>query len=183
MELVFKMLIRIYKLLSFIQQGILFLSREGKNEVSQLLIDNKANVNHLDKFGQTCIFYAIKEGHLNTVKLLIDNGADINVVDSKNETPLSHAFQMKKDSIVQYLESKGAANSTKTRKTMNKSKSQSLLDISNTESVADQKKTDKYIFMTIDKLGNEVPMSNEDLMKFLNSNPRIKALLLDQLPK
>ncbi len=138
---------------------------------------NGAQINHVDKYGQSCIFYAIRNDHLNTVELLVNRGADFNIIDNKQDTPLSVALKNNCGSIEEYLKSLGAVTK---RKISNKSKSRSKLDISCT-SVADPKPL-KYIFVTLDSHGNEIPMTNEDLIKFLEANPRIKNLLQDQLP-
>jgi ankyrin repeat protein len=152
----------------------------------ELLISNNANLNRLDKYGQTCLFYSVIKGHLKTVELLTNYGADINVIDNKKKTPLAYAYDNNHKDIIMYLEAKGATQ-PQSRKKNNKSRSKSQLDMSNISNMSNvestSQKTERYIFMTIDSEGNDTPMSNEQLYKFLESNPKIKKLLSNQLPR
>ena len=57
------------------------------------------------------------------------------------------------------------------------------MDISLSESIVEQSNVKKYIFVSVDINGNEIPMTNEEVLKFLDTQPKIKQLLKDQLPE
>ena len=56
--------------------------------MSQLLCDNKADVNVQDHDGDTPLHWAAIEGYLEICDLLIEHGADVNAVNIKGQTPL-----------------------------------------------------------------------------------------------
>jgi ankyrin repeat protein len=53
----------------------------------QLLLENKADANHRDKYGKTLLHFAVKNSE-EKVKMLIENGADVNAQDDQGFTPL-----------------------------------------------------------------------------------------------
>ncbi len=57
---------------------------------------------------RTLLHHAAAHGMDRIVKWLVDNGADINALDIDNRTPLWYANNEKKDSVAEYLRSKGA---------------------------------------------------------------------------
>jgi ankyrin repeat protein len=104
----------------------------------------------------------------------VNNGADINIVDSKQVTPLSLAIANNYDNIEVFLKSLGAI----TKRKMSSNKSKSKLE----SSVIAEPMLQKYILVTLNKYGQEIPMTNEEIIKFLEANPRIKKLVHDQMP-
>ncbi|KAK2578283.1 hypothetical protein KPH14_012873, partial [Odynerus spinipes] len=70
--------------------------------VMQLLIDKGANVNIVDKYGNTPLHHA---HYLPLVKCLVENGADINARNHEGCTPLHTAYDFP---IVEYLVENGA---------------------------------------------------------------------------
>lgn len=55
-------------------------------------IQNGAEADPRDTYGQTPLYYASREGHLDTIKLLVENGADVNNKDNlSNQTALFYA--------------------------------------------------------------------------------------------
>ena len=55
-------------------------------EIINLLIKYKANVNQTDKNGRTALFYAFSSGNDDIVSLLIQAGADTNIKDKDGLT-------------------------------------------------------------------------------------------------
>ena len=66
-------------------------AQEGHQEIAELLLRDKADVNAKDDNGWTPLHDAAMYGHKNIIKLLLDNGADVNVKDDVGETPLHYA--------------------------------------------------------------------------------------------
>ncbi|KAN0138107.1 Ankyrin repeat-containing domain protein [Lactarius tabidus] len=65
--------------------------REGYLEIMRLLLDHGANLNALDKSGNTALHFAASEGHLEVVRMLLELKAGANSLDSKGLTPLQRA--------------------------------------------------------------------------------------------
>ncbi len=61
-----------------------------KNLVS-FLVERGADLNAMDKKGQTALHHAVGFGRFETAQSLIDLGADINAVDKNGNTPLHNA--------------------------------------------------------------------------------------------
>ncbi|CAG0896417.1 unnamed protein product [Cyprideis torosa] len=60
-------------------------------ETATLLIDNGAEVNVRDRWGQTPLHLASRRGHHSIVDLLLAHGADVLATDDEGRTPLSYA--------------------------------------------------------------------------------------------
>ncbi len=52
-------------------------------EIARLLIENGADVNTKDGFGDTVLMFACEQGHLDLADFLLERGADINQVNTK----------------------------------------------------------------------------------------------------
>lgn len=78
-------------------------AKNGSIELVKLLIENGANVNARDKYGETPLHHSIYHSVLDEtqsnnnvskeeiVKLLIENGADVNAKNNNEKTPLHYA--------------------------------------------------------------------------------------------
>ncbi|MFP3015860.1 MAG: ankyrin repeat domain-containing protein, partial [Wolbachia sp.] len=64
-------------------------AQEGHEEVAEILIANRANVNVNVK--GTPLHIAAAQGHINVIEVLLSNGAKVNVKDNKSRTPLELA--------------------------------------------------------------------------------------------
>eukprot|EP01112_Ceratiomyxa_fruticulosa_P023326 TRINITY_DN885_c1_g1_i1.p1 TRINITY_DN885_c1_g1~~TRINITY_DN885_c1_g1_i1.p1 ORF type:complete len:125 (-),score=39.59 TRINITY_DN885_c1_g1_i1:211-585(-) len=93
--------------------GFDFFNVPNKIKTVQCLLNNGADITHMNNDNESPLFQAIAARHFELVKLLvetfIDRGGDINnpKVDGK-KTALQFAQHKKADSIVEYLVSKGA---------------------------------------------------------------------------
>lgn len=79
-------------------------------EATEFLLNNKANVNFIDKEKESVLMIAIQaeEFDLELLNLLIEKGAEIDYQDSIGWSALSHAVAMDDADIVEFLLSKGA---------------------------------------------------------------------------
>ncbi|XP_066468131.1 protein TANC1 isoform X2 [Tiliqua scincoides] len=80
----------------------------GKQEVSELLLDNGALVTKTNRKGIPPLFCAVRQGHWQIAKLLLEHGADINLSDKQGRTPLMLASCEGHLGTVEFLISKGA---------------------------------------------------------------------------
>ncbi|XP_026751581.2 ankyrin repeat domain-containing protein 27-like [Galleria mellonella] len=71
-----------------------YAARYGLDELCNILLLNKANVNCVNKKGQTPLHLAVLNNHTIVIRTLLDNGANINVIDSTGNTPLHDASEM-----------------------------------------------------------------------------------------
>ena len=73
-------------------------------ELAKLLVRHDANVNAVNKDGDTALLLAIKRGgSLEMIKFLLENGANPNVTDKKGYTPLFYAVGRKELDVVKVL--------------------------------------------------------------------------------
>jgi len=77
-------------------------------EELEFLVNNRANVNARDAFGDTPLHDASVVGILDIVKFLVEKGANINAKNDEGETPLLNASIRGYFNIVQFLVEKGA---------------------------------------------------------------------------
>ena len=61
-------------------------------EVSQMLLQHKADQNAIDSAGQTPIHLASENGYMNVARVLLEHGVDVNAQDSNCSTPLHLAL-------------------------------------------------------------------------------------------
>lgn len=87
----------------FNQQTVLFYCCNFNDRVRllELLIDNGADVNFVDRFGQTALYYACKHGNEKAVACLIKHGADVNIKDNAGTTALNFALRKGQDICAQ----------------------------------------------------------------------------------
>jgi hypothetical protein len=78
-------------------------------QVALKMLDKGANPKYVARDGYSVLHSAAAAGNLAIVKLLIERGADINLKTAKGITPLEHAEKSKKESVIDFLVSKGAS--------------------------------------------------------------------------
>jgi len=61
-------------------------SEKGNSAAVRLLIDNGANVNLRNKYGQTALIIAVKEKQSDAAGILVRSGADVKVKDNEGKT-------------------------------------------------------------------------------------------------
>lgn len=71
------------------------------------LVENGADINSSDYYGETALMRASFFGHLDIVQFLVENGADIDATDEDDDTAFDHAtysaVKSKKEQIRGYL--------------------------------------------------------------------------------
>ena len=75
--------------------------KKNDKEIIEILLDNKAKVNAMDKNGQPLLFLAQK--HLNIVSLLLDAGADPDIAGNNGNLLLLEALKNKDDELALLL--------------------------------------------------------------------------------
>jgi ankyrin repeat protein len=76
---------------------------KDKNDLTQLLINNNADVNSKDIDGFTPLHYACKQSNIELTQLLINNNADVNSKDIHGSTPLQYACKQNNIELTQLL--------------------------------------------------------------------------------
>ena len=62
--------------------------------LGELLVEQRASVNCVDKHSRSALFDAVRKGNLGCANLLVANRADLNLVDSEGRTVLHEAAHM-----------------------------------------------------------------------------------------
>jgi hypothetical protein len=94
--------------MSSLNEGLIEAASRGDLEKVKRLLNEGADVNAKNKYGQTPLHWAATWGHLDIVKLLVDRGADINAKDEDGETPLHWAAANDHLDVVEFLLDRGA---------------------------------------------------------------------------
>ena len=84
-------------------------SGRGVNNICQLLLENKADVNKGNKNGASPLFVASQNGHTEVVQTLLENKAYIDQPDNNGATPLYIASQNGHSTVAQLLIDNGAS--------------------------------------------------------------------------
>lgn len=71
-----------------------YAARYGLDELCNILLLNKANINSRNKKGQTPLHIAALNNKILVIRLLLDNGANINAIDLAGNTPLHDVSAM-----------------------------------------------------------------------------------------
>lgn len=85
-----------------LNDGLLRAAECGHLKVMELLLGHNADVNTLNKSGESPLSIASRS-QLSAVSLLLENGAKLNVVDRRGYTPLQHAVLREKIDIATTL--------------------------------------------------------------------------------
>ena len=72
------------------------MAENNDEKITQVLIENGADVNIQNNRGDTALIFAIELSNKNAVKLLIEKGANVNVINNKKENALFQTPQMMK---------------------------------------------------------------------------------------
>lgn len=83
-------------------------ARGNHPTTADMLIKAGADVNAIDKEGQTLLMIAVEENKAAAVAILVKAGANLNIVDKGGVTALRHAEQYGYDEIVKILRQAGA---------------------------------------------------------------------------
>eukprot|EP00944_MAST-04C_sp_MAST-4C-sp1_P015127 g15127.t1 len=77
---------------------------KGHTEIVSLLIDQGANVMHVENNGESCLLQSTPLGHVEVMEILLQNGADVNCQSIIGLTPLIFACTVPGlTHVVQYL--------------------------------------------------------------------------------
>jgi len=83
-------------------------SNYNKHEIAELLINNGANVNAINKNGETALIRAIKIRNFNVIELLIKHNCNVNLFNKNSNPPLLEAIDVKQPKIADLLINAGA---------------------------------------------------------------------------
>lgn len=83
-------------------------AHEGDIKSIESLLDQGANINGKDEYGDTALVKASRSGHTEAVRFILDSGADVNLADKNFATPLIHAACSGWIDIVEILCDNGA---------------------------------------------------------------------------
>jgi hypothetical protein len=89
---------------NFKATAIHYAARQGKCEVISTLVKSTAQVDHIDRHGDTPLIWAAKEGRLESCQTLVELKADIQMDNFAGEDPIEHAEEAGHEHIVKYLE-------------------------------------------------------------------------------
>lgn len=80
----------------------------GQPKLVKKLLDQGAEVNQKDEYGETALSHAITSGNVEIIKMLLDKGAEVDEKDEYGETALRRATRGKNVEVVKILLDKGA---------------------------------------------------------------------------
>jgi ankyrin repeat protein len=83
-------------------------AKEGNLAKVKYALDNYANIDTTDEYGNTPLHLASEKGHLEVVQILLDAGADIEATDRHGNTPLQIASWEGHTEVVRILLDAGA---------------------------------------------------------------------------
>lgn len=87
-------------------------AKNGYYDVTEYLIEHKANIDFQNKENKTALMYSVDYIHI--MKFLIDNGANIEIEDEENKTALFLASEKGNIDAFKYLIAKGSDLNKKT---------------------------------------------------------------------
>lgn len=83
-------------------------SRDGQLSIVKMLLDAGADVNALNKYGDTPLLWASYNGHNEVVKLLLIAGADANIKNKMGTSALIYASRRNYKEMLKLLKKYGA---------------------------------------------------------------------------
>jgi hypothetical protein len=89
-------------------------AKKGNVALVKKLLEKGADVNAVNKDGETALMWASDKGHTEVAKLLIEKGADVNVADKSGTTALIWASLAGHTEIVKLLKTVTSAKEEKT---------------------------------------------------------------------
>jgi len=89
---------------NFKATAIHYAARQNKADVISTLVNYSAQVDHIDRHGDTPLIWAAKEGQLDACERLVSLKADIQMDNFAGEDPIEHAEGAGHDHIIKYLE-------------------------------------------------------------------------------
>lgn len=87
---------------------LMYSAQNGLDDIVELLVTNKANVNAQMQNGTTSLMLACEHAHICTVALMVELGAHINLLQNTGETALMKAVRRGHKQIVRFLLENGA---------------------------------------------------------------------------
>ncbi len=87
------------------------------HDITEILIDNSADVNKVDSFGYSLLHYTALRGYKDLTSLLVSKAAEINAMDDNGRTPLDRATDTE---IISFLRSHGGLTGEEIREQGNK---------------------------------------------------------------
>ena len=93
---------------SILLEAMFLASKIGHFETVKCLVENGADVNAKDEYGDTALIIASEQGYLEIVKKLVENGADMNERNLYGRTAFISASHNGHFEIVKYLDENGA---------------------------------------------------------------------------
>ncbi len=80
----------------------------GHFEIVKFLVENGANINYKNYYGNSALMCASENNELEIIHFLLENGADINIKNDYNETPLIGSIMGNKLDAMKLLLENGA---------------------------------------------------------------------------
>ena len=91
----------------YFKMNLLITAVNNKNqEMANLLLENKADINWKDSFNNLAVTYASRTGNVEMIKLLLKNGASVFDKDGNGNSLLTVAKESKNTEVVSFLEAK-----------------------------------------------------------------------------
>ena len=88
--------------------NLMLCAASGELKKIQYLLQNGANINYLNAWGENALITAIQIKNIEIAKFLIENGIDVNAKSVVGDTPLSMAKENNFYEMVNYLITNGA---------------------------------------------------------------------------
>lgn len=89
---------------NFKASALHYAARQGKADCVSTLVKYEAQVDCIDRHGDTPLIWAAKEGQLDSCQRLVELKADIQMDNFAGEDPIEHAEDVGHDHVVKYLE-------------------------------------------------------------------------------
>jgi hypothetical protein len=79
---------------------------KGNNEIANLLIEKKVDLNFSDMSGMNALLYAVNFKNYEMVSALVKAGVNVDIKDNKNKSALDYAIIMNDDLLIELLKNK-----------------------------------------------------------------------------